>query len=767
MQRITRARLVLSLALVGALALAGCGGDDAYSISAEDQARIDMLTDDLTAANKKAADDLAAMTQAEADLKTAQGEIDSLTAQIGMEGTDDMAATGLHKQLADARVAAAMAQTTIGQLTDTIGMMPGDDGMGGSGLQGDLAMYKATAADLEMQIGAAPGDDGMGGSGLEADLAKYKGMVADLEMQIGAAPGDDGMGGSGLEADLAKYKGMVADLEMQIGAAPGDDGMGSGLQKQLADAQAMVTTLNEQIGMEATDDMAATGLYKDLADAMAEAEKYKDMVGMEAEGDNPATGLNKRIADAEAQADKYKNQAAELQKKVDAFEGGETKDINAAAQKMKKSIYDDIGQSMSARFVESGLEGDSAGTEILKLMADRAMKDDDTMLDEPHAIEGWNGMSWSRDLGGNDSETAVVYNNQTASADKAFNKVYTLEAIADEGTALMGAYTLMPTNDGKHIMVDGLPAHPSHDAKMIGKTNGVRGTFRGVAGVFKSTGNSASTLEAVSVGVTADGVPTWPHDDSNPALTFTPDEPMEVIMEPGKNYVSLGWWLRTNKMADGTLEDMGAKVRVRASSMGDEYDGSDSTGAKNFIALTGKATFMGIAAGKYAYKTTTTAGTTAHEAGHFTADAKLTANFMDTGMGNLMGTISGFEEDGESMDWKVDLADDWDVDASEAADQMFSPMMGKALEALGVDNVPTAAPATTPTGSNAAMANGARLTVGDATVYGAWQARFVDGSRKDNLPGAVVGEFAIGNMPTDTFHMLGAFGAANQVADQQ
>ena len=185
MQRITRARLVLSLALVGALALAGCGGgDDAYSISAEDQARIDTLTDDLAAANKKAVDDLAAArTEAAADLKAAQDEIDSLTAQIGMDADGDMPATGLHKQLADARAAAAMAQTTIGQLTGTIGMMPGDDGMGGSGLQGDLAMYKATAADLEMQIGMMddPTTEADESSGLKGDLAMYQAMAADLQ----------------------------------------------------------------------------------------------------------------------------------------------------------------------------------------------------------------------------------------------------------------------------------------------------------------------------------------------------------------------------------------------------------------------------------------------------------------------------------------------------------------------------------------------------------------------------------------------------------
>ena len=33
--------------------------------------------------------------------------------------------------------------------------------------------------------------------------------VTNLEGMIGAAPGDDGMGGSGLEADLATRKDMV------------------------------------------------------------------------------------------------------------------------------------------------------------------------------------------------------------------------------------------------------------------------------------------------------------------------------------------------------------------------------------------------------------------------------------------------------------------------------------------------------------------------------------------------------------------------------
>ena len=231
MQRITRGRLVLSLALVGALALAGCGGDNAYNISAEDQARIDMLTDDLAAAK----------TQAEADLKAAQDEIGSLTAQIGMEATDDMAATGLHKQLSDAWAAADMAQTTIG-------MMPGDDGMGGSGLQGDLAMYKATAADLEMQIGM------MDDPATEADES------------------------SGLKGQLAMYQAKAADLQAAL-------------------------------GMMADGDMAATGLYKQLADAMADAQMYKDMIGMM---DDEADADGSLYAQLAAKQDMMDNLQSEL-----------------------------------------------------------------------------------------------------------------------------------------------------------------------------------------------------------------------------------------------------------------------------------------------------------------------------------------------------------------------------------------------------------------------------------------------------------------------
>ena len=117
-------------------------------------------------------------------------------------------------------------------------------------------------------------------------------------------------------------------------------------------------------------------------------------------------------------------------------------------------------------------------------------------------------------------------------------------------------------------------------------------------------------------------------NDQQASLTFTPDDPMASIMEPGRNYVSLGWWLTTNKMADGSLDSV--DVRVAAFATGSEYNGATTntgTNARNMETLVGLAKFMGIAAGKYAYSTTTSAGATAHEAGHFTAGATLTADW--------------------------------------------------------------------------------------------------------------------------------------------
>ena len=221
MQRITRGRLVLSLALVGALALAGCGGDDAYNISAEDQARIDMLTADLADANKKAVDDLAA----------AQARIDVLTVEIGMMPSDDAEGSGLKGQLAMAQAYLADAQMRAGELTTTIGM----------------------AADGEMAA-----------TGLHAQIAMKQGEIDGLMMTLGMMATDDAAA-TGLYAQIAMKQGEIDGLMMTLGMMATDDAEATGLYKQLADAQAMTESYKGMIGSMDDPASADGSLYAQLA----------------------------------------------------------------------------------------------------------------------------------------------------------------------------------------------------------------------------------------------------------------------------------------------------------------------------------------------------------------------------------------------------------------------------------------------------------------------------------------------------------------------
>ena len=780
MQRITRARLVLSLALVGALALAGCGGDDAYNISAEDQARIDTLTDDVAAANKKAADDLAAAkTQAEADLKAAQDEIDSLTAQIGMAATDDMAATGLHKQLADARAAATTAQMTIGELNATIGMMPGDDGMGGSGLQGDLAMYKATAADLQDTLGmmadgdmAATGlykeladaqatvagledtlgmmaDGDMAATGLYKELADAQDKVAGLEGMIGAAPGDDGMGGSGLEADLAKYKGMVGDLEMKIGM------------------------MDDPTTTEADE---SSGLYKQLADAMAEAQMYKDTIGMEADGDNPeATGLYKMIADAEAKATMYKAQLDVLQGTIDT---GDMADASVMAKALYMKLADaaddmvdktpDDQESTLSRKVgvdvpvtaDDGSALNDAGVRALpelNVMTDiedgmlTAKVKDYTMADAaPDMIEGWQGVM----LADKDENTIVLYSDKGATDTRLLD---VFDGKLDEDgvrTYIVNNLETIPTGTApiawsnvKRDDADATGGAKPGSTEFMGSVMNIPGTFSCTPGTDAICGIPARHSDGTVLSSRTD-----------PATTsgwmFVPDDPLARIPGADANYLVFGWWLM--KDAGGMPDSYG--TIVEAIGMAEATTATNTTGT----ALTGTATYEGGAAGKYALPSPTD---DTYEGGHFTAMATITADFdaelpAPAATNNkdgiaLSGMIDNFMTgDTPRPNWMVKLMADNDKDQVSAPG--LQPLTNLSRDASNGALVGAA--------SNLAT----EWSMGTAVkIPGTWRPTFYHGDANPGLAGAqepatamvpiaVVGTFdAMG----DAGKLEGAFGA--------
>ena len=171
------------------------------------------------------------------------------------------------------------ATNNLNTATTRIGMEPGADGMGGSGLLGDLATQTAMVASLTTRIGTAPDADGMGGSGLLGDLATQTAMVESLTTRIGMEPDADGMGGSGLLDDLATQMAMVESLTTQINGDGTPDNPG---------LTALLAAAVEQIGeAPGPDGMGGSGLLGDLATEMGKVTMYMEMINGDGTPENP------------------------------------------------------------------------------------------------------------------------------------------------------------------------------------------------------------------------------------------------------------------------------------------------------------------------------------------------------------------------------------------------------------------------------------------------------------------------------------------------
>ena len=169
------------------------------------------------------------------------------------------------------------ANSNLQTATTRIGSAPDADGMGGSGLLGDLATQMAMVASLTTQIN---GDGTPDNPGLTAQLA------AAME-RIGEAPGPDGMGGSGLLGDLAAEMAKVTMyMEMINGDGTPDN---PGLQAQLDAANERIASLlkgedPDQITPIAGD---ARNAATDARTAATSADGYADQAEMD--DDNRAT----------------------------------------------------------------------------------------------------------------------------------------------------------------------------------------------------------------------------------------------------------------------------------------------------------------------------------------------------------------------------------------------------------------------------------------------------------------------------------------------
>ncbi len=161
------------------------------------------------------------------------------------------------------------------------------------------------------------------------------------------------------------------------------------------------------------------------------------------------------------------------------------------------------------------------------------------------------------------------------------------------------------------------------------------GSFNGIDGTFKCSGETTCSATANANGVLTALTGTW---------TFTPKGDVKTLKVPDaqydSDYLSFGYWISETTTASGSRFEVGTL-----------YDGSQPI-TTTIATMTGTATYVGEAAGAYARKGDNPA------VGEFTGHASLTADFGDgTEMGTIEGTISQLVDGSQVIDpsWTVEL----------------------------------------------------------------------------------------------------------------
>ena len=329
-----------------------------------------------------------------------------------------------------------------------------------------------------------------------------------------------------------------------------------------------------------------------------------------------------------------------------------------AAAAMAKKLYDGISAPTATdtgaednRFARHA-SGDNDNAGNIQVSIDGA---DDVYLSEDKktmvaARHGWEGKRYVAEPDNGGMYEAVVYSDvgDPTQGDK-FSTEYTL---ADGALALItggSAQTDFAAGRVASSHFDqsaGVKSFKLPDPNSDGATRiNIPGDYHGVSGTYTctpGTGNACAARIAAegfdlgTVNVPADGSnPTFTNDGGT--WTFKPGNPDARVMSvPDAIYASYGWWIHMSEdgyTASAFVANMGAVPEASA-----------------IDTLRGTATYEGGAAGKYALYSST-GGT--NDAGHFTADAMLEANFDDD---TISGTINSFMgADGQMRNWSVEL----------------------------------------------------------------------------------------------------------------
>ena len=332
--------------------------------------------------------------------------------------------------------------------------------------------------------------------------------------------------------------------------------------------------------------------------------------------------------------------------------------------------------------------------------------------DSVGALGSWNGMDFSDSEGTGDAMVtteARVYTNQRAATSKPFADSLPAAVTPDSDTGAINVITDGTFNPdlGTGAINNVMAAAFEHSGEQNhtipeGRTwFAVRGTYDGAPGEYRCIMATCSSKNDGS-GSPSELGGTW---------TFTPDAGA-MVSQPDAHYLYYGWWVSNG--SDG-MPTAASAFAGRFGTDDSTEDGLDPAG--NLSELTGRATYVGNAAGKFAIDNVL-AGT--GNGGHFTADAELNAKFSGTDAG-VTGTIDNFRlnDVSEDPDWSVSLmngglsaagvieaatGDDamstvWSIDGNKAAasgtwsGMMYDEMPGNRPDGDG-SNIPTTATGT-------------------------------------------------------------------------
>ena len=348
--------------------------------------------------------------------------------------------------------------------------------------------------------------------------------------------------------------------------------------------------------------------------------------------------------------------------------------------------------------------------------------------DSAGSLGAWDGQHYSnKNAGTGVLNQALIYSNQAAPTVKPFAEGASFGA---NQAAFEGAYTaatrtleLGDPDSSSDIAGDMFPTAgtTTYTPDTVSNNVVIRGTYQGAMGNYRCSGTACSAEAEDDGAIDLTGQWFFVHDSG--AMTSKPDA----------NYLYFGWWLQKNKDDEPTLASVFAGVQG-------DVDGD--TALTNPNTLAGTATYSGHAAGKFAKSDPLTGG----DAGHFTADATLTATFGATADGGgLTGTLDNFMANDQAVPWSVSLLratwHESNVGATEAYDDPDTSGVVESTDATvwSIDG-------------NSAAADGSW----SAQMYDEMPGNAPDGDGS-NVPTSVTGSFQSTFGSTHT--MVGAFGA--------